>query len=194
MTALKENNVIIGIDPGIRNTGWGIISNFENKLQHIDHGVIVPETEDSDASRLFFISSHLDEILNNYKPSLAVIEKIFVSASGESALKLGMARGVALNVIASKKNILIKELAARFVKKAITGSGAADKNQIKFMIEKLLGKRVDKLDASDALAIAIAGSNSKNRKLDPYNVITKSQKKNINNNLINAINRSLNKS
>ena len=194
MTTLNENNVIIGIDPGIRNTGWGIISNFENKLQHIDHGVIVPETEDSDASRLFFISSHLDEILNNYKPSLAVIEKIFVSASGESALKLGMARGVALNVIASKKNILIKELAARFVKKAITGSGAADKNQIKFMIEKLLAKRVDKLDASDALAIAIAGSNSRNKKLNPYNVITKSQKKNVNNNLINAINRALNKS
>ena len=194
MTALKENNVIIGIDPGIRNTGWGIISNFENKLQHIDHGVIVPNTEESDASRLFYISSHLDEILNNYKPSLAVIEKIFVSASGESALKLGMARGVALNVIASKKNILIIELAARFVKKAITGSGAADKNQIKFMIEKLLGKRVDKLDASDALAIAIAGSNSKNKKLNPYNVITKSQKKNVNNNLINAINRALNKS
>ena len=136
----------------------------------------------------------MDEILNNYKPSLAVIEKIFVSASGESALKLGMARGVALNVIASKKNILIIELTARFVKKAITGSGAADKNQIKFMIEKLLGKRVDKLDASDALAIAIAGSNSRNKKLNPYNVITKSQKKNINNNLINAINRALNKS
>ena len=194
MTTLNENNVIIGIDPGIRNTGWGIISNFENKLQHIDHGVIVPNTEESEASRLFYISSHLDEILNNYKPSLAVIEKIFVSASGESALKLGMARGVALNVIASKKNILIIELAARFVKKAITGSGAADKNQIKFMIEKLLAKRVDKLDASDALAIAIAGSNSKNKKLNPYNVITKSQKKNVNNNLINAINRALNKS
>ena len=194
MTALKENNVIIGIDPGIRNTGWGIISNFENKIQHIDHGVIVPNTEESDASRLFYISSHLDEILNNYKPSLAVIEKIFVSASGESALKLSMARGVALNVIASKKNILIIELTARFVKKAIAGSGAADKNQIKFMIEKLLAKRVDKLDASDALAIAIAGSNSKNKKLNPYNVITKSQKKNVNNNLINAINRALNKS
>ena len=194
MTTLIENNVIIGIDPGIRNTGWGIISNFENKLQHIDHGVIVPITEGSDASRLFFISSHLDKILNIYKPSLAVIEKIFVSASGESALKLGMARGVALNVIASKKNIIIKELAARFVKKAITGSGAADKNQIKFMIEKLLGKRVDKFDASDALAIAIAGSNSSNKKLNPNNMIAQSQKKNINSNLLNAINRALNKS
>ena len=194
MTTLRENNVIIGIDPGIRNTGWGIISNFENKLQHIDHGVIVPVAEGSDASRLFFISSHLDKILNIYKPSLAIIEKIFVSASGESALKLGMARGVALNVIASKKNIIIKELAARFVKKAITGSGAADKNQIKFMIEKLLGKRVDKFDASDALAIAIAGSNSSNKKLNPNNMIAQSQKKNINNNLSNAINRALNKS
>ena len=194
MTTLRENNVIIGIDPGIRNTGWGIISNFENKLQHIDHGVIVPVAEGSDASRLFFISSHLDKILNIYKPSLAIIEKIFVSASGESALKLGMARGVALNVIASKKNIIIKELAARFVKKAITGSGAADKNQIKFMIEKLLGKRVDKFDASDALAIAIAGSNSSNKKLNPNNMIAQSQKKNINSNLLNAINRALNKS
>ena len=194
MTTLRENNVIIGIDPGIRNTGWGIISNFENKLQHIDHGVIVPITEGSDASRLFFISSRLDKILNIYKPSLAVIEKIFVSASGESALKLGMARGVALNVIASKKNIIIKELAARFVKKAITGSGAADKNQIKFMIEKLLGKRVDKFDASDALAIAIAGSNSSNKKLNPNNMIAQYQKKNINSNLLNAINRALNKS
>lgn len=194
MTTLRENNVIIGIDPGIRNTGWGIISNFENKLQHIDHGVIVPITEGSDASRLFFISSRLDKILNIYKPSLAVIEKIFVSASGESALKLGMARGVALNVIASKKNIIIKELAARFVKKAITGSGAADKNQIKFMIEKLLGKRVDKFDASDALAIAIAGSNSSNKKLNPNNMIAQSQKKNVNSNLLNAINRALNKS
>ena len=194
MTFLNKNNIIIGIDPGIRNTGWGIINNFENKLQHIDHGVIVPDSEETDATRLFFISSNLDKILNKYKPSLAVIEKIFVSASGESALKLGMARGVALNVIASKKNILIKELAARFVKKAITGSGAADKNQIKFMIEKLLGKEVKKLDASDALAIAIAGSNLRNEKLNSYNVMIKSQKKNINNNLTNAINRALNKS
>ena len=193
MTVLNKNNIIIGIDPGIRNTGWGIINNFENKLQHIDHGVIVPDTEESDPTRLFFISSNLDKILNKYKPSLAVIEKIFVSASGESALKLGMARGVALNVIASKKNILIKELAARFVKKAITGSGAADKNQIKFMIEKLLGKEVKKLDASDALAIAIAGANLRNEKLNSYNVTIKSEKKNINNNLTNAINRALNK-
>ena len=194
MTVLNKNNIIIGIDPGIRNTGWGIINNFENKLQHIDHGVIVPDSEETDATRLFFISSNVDKILNKYKPSLAVIEKIFVSASGESALKLGMARGVALNVIASKKNILIKELAARFVKKAITGSGAADKNQIKFMIEKLLGKEVKKLDASDALAIAIAGSNLRNEKLNSYSVMIKSQKKNINNNLTNAINRALNKS
>ena len=177
MTVLNENNIIIGIDPGIRNTGWGIINNSENKLQHIDHGVIVPDTEGSDASRLFFISSNLDKLLNKYKPSFAVIEKIFVSASGESALKLGMARGVALSVIASKKNIIIKELAARYVKKAITGSGSADKNQIKFMIEKLLGKRVEKLDASDALAIAIAGSNLRNEKINSYNMMTKSQKK-----------------
>ena len=191
MTVLNKNNIIIGIDPGIRNTGWGVIKYFQNKIYHIDHGVIIPEPKDNDAIRLNFISNCLEKIINKYNPSMAVIEKIFVSASGESALKLGMARGVALNVLASKETISIKELAARNVKKTLTGTGAADKKQIKFMVEKILGTNVKKLDASDALAIAIAGFNLLNEKLDSFNLNEKTKKKYINNNLNNAIRRAL---
>ena len=193
MVVSNKDKIIIGIDPGIRNTGWGIIRHFQNKIEHIEHGVIVPKPNENDAIRLHFISVNLEKIINNYNPNIAVIEKIFVSASGESALKLGMARGVALNVLASKKTIFIKELAARNVKKSLTGTGSADKKQIKFMVEKLLGQSVKKLDASDALAIAIAGFNSLNEKLDPYNLIVNSKNKSINNNLNNAIRRALEK-
>ena len=191
MIELNKDKFIIGIDPGIRNTGWGVIKYFQNKVYHIDHGVIIPEPKDNDAIRLNFISNCLENIINKYNPSMAVIEKIFVSASGESALKLGMARGVALNVLASKETISIKELAARNVKKALTGTGAADKKQIKFMVEKILGTNVKKLDASDALAIAIAGFNLLNEKLDSFNLNEKTKNKYINNNLNNAIRRAL---
>ncbi len=195
ITNNKKELIIIGIDPGIRNTGWGVIKNVKGKLYHEGHGVIVPQITKNDAIRLNYISCELEKIINNYEPDLAVIEKIFVSASGESALKLGMARGVAMNLLASKNNIVIKEIAARFVKKAITGNGAADKIQINFMIEKLLGTKVTKLDASDALAIAIAGYNFGNENINiTSNLSGKSLKKTNNNNKLNiAIQRALNK-
>ena len=193
ITNNKKELIIIGIDPGIRNTGWGVIKNVKGKLYHEGHGVIIPKTIDSDAVRLNYISRELEKIINNYKPELAVIEKIFVSASGESALKLGMARGVAMNLLASQENMTIRELAARFVKKAITGSGAADKKQINFMIEKLLGIKVTKYDASDALAIAIAGYNSGNKNI-ASNLLGKSLAIKNNNSKLNiAIQRALKK-
>jgi len=193
ITNNKKDLIIIGIDPGIRNTGWGVIKNVKGKLYHEGHGVIIPKTIDSDAVRLNYISRELEKIINNYKPELAVIEKIFVSASGESALKLGMARGVAMNLLASQENMTIRELAARFVKKAITGSGAADKKQINFMIEKLLGIKVTKYDASDALAIAIAGYNSGNKNI-ASNLLGKSLAIKNNNSKLNiAIQRALKK-
>ena len=193
ITNNKKDLIIIGIDPGIRNTGWGVIKNVKGKLHHEGHGVIIPKTIDSDAVRLNYISRELEKIINNYKPELAVIEKIFVSASGESALKLGMARGVAMNLLASQENMTIRELAARFVKKAITGSGAAEKKQINFMIEKLLGIKVTKYDASDALAIAIAGYNSGNKNI-ASNLLGKSLAIKNNNSKLNiAIQRALKK-
>ena len=102
MNISNRDCVVIGIDPGIRNTGWGVIRVKENNILHLCHGVINTEHNGSDALRLNYIANSLDEIIKNYKPDIAVIEKIFVSNSGESALKLGMARGVALNSLVSQ--------------------------------------------------------------------------------------------
>ena len=130
--------------------------------------------------------------IKKYKPDIAAIEKFFVSNSGESALKLGMARGVALNSLVSQRQIIIKELAARYIKKAITGTGAADKGQIKYMIEKLLGKIVVQSDAADALAIAIAGYNTPNESLNSLK-LNYDKKKYSNHKLNNAIRKALDK-
>ena len=192
MNNLNRDCVVIGIDPGIRNTGWGVIRVKENNILHLCHGVINTEPNGSDALRLNYIANSLDEIIKNYKPDIAVIEKIFVSNSGESALKLGMARGVALNSLVSQKKIIIKELAARYIKKAITGTGAADKDQIKYMIEKLLGKIVVQSDAADALAIAIAGYNTPNESLNSLK-LNYDKKKYSNHKLNNAIRKALDK-
>ena len=192
MSNLNRDCVVIGIDPGIRNTGWGVIRVESNNLLHLCHGVIKTEDHESDALRLNYIANSLDEIISNYKPDIAVIEKIFVSNSGESALKLGMARGVALNSLVSQKKIIIKELAARYIKKAITGTGAADKDQIKYMIEKLLGKIVVQSDAADALAIAIAGYNSPNESFNSLK-LNYDKKKYSNHKLNNAIRKALDK-
>ena len=192
MNNLNRDCVVIGIDPGIRNTGWGVIRVKENNILHLCHGVINTEQNGSDALRLNYIANSLDEIIKNYKPDIAVIEKIFVSNSGESALKLGMARGVALNSLVSQKKIIIKELAARYIKKAITGTGAADKDQIKYMIEKLLGKIVVQSDAADALAIAIAGYNTPNESLNSLK-LNYDKKKYSNHKLNNAIRKALDK-
>ncbi len=192
MNTSNSDCVVIGIDPGIRNTGWGVIRVEGNNLFHLCHGVIKTEDNESDALRLNFIANSLDEIIKKYKPDIATIEKIFVSNSGESALKLGMARGVALNSLVSKRQIIIKELAARYIKKAITGTGAADKDQIKYMIEKLLGKIVVQSDAADALAIAIAGYNSPNESFNSLK-LNYDTKKNSNHKLNNAIRKALDK-
>ena len=192
MNTSNSDCVVIGIDPGIRNTGWGVIRVEGNNLLHLCHGVIKTEDNESDALRLNFIANSLDEIIKKYKPDIATIEKIFVSNSGESALKLGMARGVALNSLVSQRQIIIKELAARYIKKAITGTGAADKDQIKYMIEKLLGKIVVQSDAADALAIAIAGYNTPNESLNSL-TLNYDKKKYSNHKLNNAIRKALDK-
>ena len=192
MNISNRDCVVIGIDPGIRNTGWGVIRVEGNNLLHLCHGVIKTEDNESDALRLNFIAKSLDEIIKKYKPDIATIEKIFVSNSGESALKLGMARGVALNSLVSQRQIIIKELAARYIKKAITGTGAADKDQIKYMIEKLLGKIVVQSDAADALAIAIAGYNSPNESFNSLK-LNYDEKKYSNHKLNNAIRKALDK-
>ena len=150
---------ILGIDPGIRNTGWGVIEQKDNRLSHIANGVIKPNPDVPDADRLHHIANGLSEVITTFQPEWAGIEEIFVAKSAASALKLGMARGVAL-MKCGQSALPVIEIAARRVKKAVTGTGNADKVQMQDMVERLLGIRAANADAADALAIAIAVGNA----------------------------------
>ena len=146
---------IIGIDPGLRNTGWGIIELIGNRLVHVDDGRISPPSISSIGERLLFLKNKLKVIVEKYDPNLSAIEQIFVGPGTGSSLKLGMARGVSILVLA-QAGIGIKELPPKLVKKTVTGYGSASKDQIKSMIEKLLNIIPKNEDSSDALAIAIS--------------------------------------
>ena len=146
---------IIGIDPGLRNTGWGIIEFKNNRLIHIDNGRISPPSISSVGERLLFLEIKLSVIVKKYNPNSSAIEQRFVGPGTGSSLKLGMARGVSILVLA-QAGLQIKELPPKLVKKTVTGYGSASKDQIKSMIEKLLNIIPKNEDSSDALAIAIS--------------------------------------
>ena len=158
---------IIGIDPGLRNTGWGIIEFKNNRLIHIDDGRVSPPSISSVGERLLFIKNKLSLIVKKYNPNISAIEQIFVGRGTGSSLKLGMARGVSILVLA-QAGLQIKELPPKLVKKTVTGYGSASKDQIKSMIEKLLNVIPKNEDSSDALAIAISA-----QQLDYDNITTK---------------------
>ena len=146
---------IIGIDPGLRNTGWGIIEFNSNRLVHVDHGRISPPISYSIGERLLFLKNKLTVIVEKYNPNFSAIEQIFVGPGTGSSLKLGMARGVSILVLANA-GLSVTELPPKLVKKTVTGYGSASKNQIKSMIEKLINIIPKNEDSSDALAIAIS--------------------------------------
>ena len=158
---------IIGIDPGLRNTGWGIIEFNNNRLVHVDDGRISPPSISSVGERLLFLKNNLSVIIKKYDPNISAIEQIFVGPGTGSSLKLGMARGVSILVLA-QAGLQIRELTAKLVKKTVTGYGSASKDQIKSMIEKLLKIVHKNEDSSDALAIAISAQH-----LDYDNITTK---------------------
>ena len=147
---------VIGVDPGLRHTGWGVVEFKNNKIIHIKDGSISPSIKFDDGKRLLEIKNQLLEIINQYNPKMSVIEKIFVGSGSISSLKLGMARGASMVALA-EAGLSIKELSPKFIKKTVTGYGSASKEQIKAMIEKLLNVTPKNEDSSDALAIAISG-------------------------------------
>ena len=149
---------VIGVDPGLRHTGWGVVEFKNNKIFHIKDGSISPSIKLDDGKRLLVIKNQLQKIINQYNPNMSVIEKIFVGSGSISSLKLGMARGASMIALA-EAGLSINELSPKFVKKTITGYGSASKKQIKSMIEKLLSIVPKNEDSSDALAIAISGQN-----------------------------------
>jgi crossover junction endodeoxyribonuclease RuvC len=146
---------ILGIDPGIRNTGWGLITLVDGRLTHIANGVIKPDPKSPDSVRLHTIATELAAVIDTHHPDCAAIEEIFVARSAASALKLGMARGVAMMQCAAA-SLPLRELAARRVKKSVVGTGTADKAQVTAMVTRLLAVQAVNADAADALAIAIA--------------------------------------
>ncbi len=146
--------IILGIDPGSQITGYGVIRIQKNKAQYLASGCIRVEKTDH-ATRLKHIFSDLNQVIQQYRPTQAAIEQIFMHQNPNSALKLGQARGAALVAIALA-DIPVAEYTPRFVKQMIVGYGGAEKHQIQHMVQALLelnGK--PQTDAADALAIAL---------------------------------------
>jgi crossover junction endodeoxyribonuclease RuvC len=146
---------LIGIDPGLRNTGWGIIESEGSRLVHVANGTIRPEISGELPVRLRQLFEGLRDILVRYGPDGAAVEKTFVSKDANATLKLGQARGVLL-LAPALAGLEVAEYAPNQVKKAVVGAGHAGKGQIKMMVEMLLpGCNPHSDDAADALAIAI---------------------------------------
>ncbi len=151
---------IIGIDPGILHTGWAIIESSGNTRQYIASGVIKPKPTDEFAKRLGFIHSSLIDICKMYQPNECSIEIIFVNKNPKTTLILGHARAAAIIPMA-EMDIPVFEYEPNKIKKALTGAGHADKEQIARMIKLLLPTAAPKTsDESDAIAIALAHSNT----------------------------------
>jgi crossover junction endodeoxyribonuclease RuvC len=152
--------LILGIDPGSRATGYGIIESVGNKLTYVDCGCIRPLPVEH-PQRLRDIFFALTNIIKQYSPQECAIEEVFLGKSVSSALKLGQARGAAM-VACLQFDLSVAEYTPRTVKQAVTGSGAADKLQVQHMIKVLLGLQGTlQSDAADALAIAICHANSR---------------------------------
>ena len=147
---------ILGIDPGLGTTGYGIISNINNEMQLIDFGTIKTSPKDSLSKRLKIIFDDISALIIKYKPSIFSIEEIFYSNNVKSSLLLGHARGVAI-AAAATNDIIVYEYSAKKIKQSLTGNGNAHKEQVKFMVKNLLKlqEAPKSNDASDALAIAI---------------------------------------
>ena len=147
---------ILGIDPGLVQTGYGIINITQNNPQIVDYGVVKPMVNNGLASRLLTIFEDVSEIISIHKPSIFSIEDVFYGKNAKSALRLGQARGAAM-VAAASAGLSIHEYSARKIKQAVTGNGNAHKEQVQFMVKATL--KMDKLpepiDASDALATAL---------------------------------------
>jgi crossover junction endodeoxyribonuclease RuvC len=147
--------LILGIDPGLQKTGWGIIRSEGTRLSFISCGLIQPDKDAPMADRLAHIHHELTLIMGRHKPSFAAIEETFVNKNPASALKLGQARGAAMAVPALF-NIPVSEYATNKIKKSVTGAGHAAKEQIGMMIKLLLpGTGTISEDEADALAVAI---------------------------------------
>jgi crossover junction endodeoxyribonuclease RuvC len=161
---------LLGLDPGLRHTGWGIINSKDNKISWVASGNISPKISLSLSERLKEIHQGLNSIVKKYNPSIAAIEEVFVNMNGQSTLKLGMARGTAITAC-SINEMSVYEYAPTRVKQSVTGSGRSKKNQVASMVNILLpGCEIKSEDESDALAVAICHTIFANSKIHQMNL------------------------
>ena len=146
---------ILGLDPSLSSTGWGIIETENNRVRYLADGFIPTETKTPIAERLAQIKNALSDVIEFYKPDEAAIEQVFLNTNAVSTIKLGMARGVVM-MVPALYNISVTEYEPNKIKKAVVGVGKAEKNQVETMVKVLLpGCKPKNNDSSDALAIAI---------------------------------------
>ncbi|MDP8161614.1 crossover junction endodeoxyribonuclease RuvC [Pasteurella skyensis] len=151
--------IILGIDPGSRVTGYGVIRQTGRQLEYLGSGAIRTKVEDL-PTRLKRIYAGISEIIIQFQPEMFAIEQVFMSKNADSALKLGQARGTAI-VAAVNHDLPVFEYAARLVKQTVVGSGSADKLQVQDMVTRILKlSATPQADAADALAIAITHAHS----------------------------------
>ena len=147
--------IAIGIDPGTRRLGWGVVSRTGNRLTHIAHGVIELDGSESIATRLVELEGQLTRVIREHRPTVSSVESLFFHKDAQAAAKLGHARGVVLLCLA-REGIPIAEYAPAKIKRTIAGAGAADKRQVALMVRAALAlDTLPPVDASDALAIAM---------------------------------------
>ncbi|HEX7674338.1 MAG TPA: crossover junction endodeoxyribonuclease RuvC [Bdellovibrio sp.] len=146
--------IILGVDPGSRITGFGVVRVENGKIEHINHGVILLDADQGFPARMTELGSAFREVMEKYKPHQVVIEKIFLGKNADSAFKLGHARGVVMYE-AGLGGATVAEYATRLVKKGITGNGGSSKEDVQAMLKAMLNiKAINRIDASDALAMA----------------------------------------
>ena len=152
--------IILGIDPGLRTTGFGLIEKQGNKLRYIASGTIKTVAEGELPARLKIILQGIDEVVRTYRPDCAAVEKVFVNVNPQSTLLLGQARGAAITALVGA-DLSVAEYTALQVKQAVTGHGKAAKEQVQAMVARLLVlPGLPGSDAADALGVAICHANS----------------------------------
>jgi crossover junction endodeoxyribonuclease RuvC len=146
---------VIGIDPGTRHLGWGILTRTGTRIEHVAHGVIDTDLDGSLADRLVEIDTELEAVIRAHAPDVGAVETIFFSKNANSAAKLGHARGVILLRLA-RAGLVIHEYAPTLVKRSVAGKGAADKKQVAMVMTAILRlASPPRSDAADALAVAL---------------------------------------
>ena len=146
---------VLGLDPGLRHTGWGVIDVDGNRLTHVADGVVNAPVNLPLSERLASLFRQIGEVLERFRPDEAAVEETFVNKNPASTLKLGVARGVVL-LAPAERGLPVAEYSTNLVKKSVVGAGHAEKAQIQLMVRRLLpGCATSSADAADALAVAI---------------------------------------